>query len=229
MVLLAEALTETEWVAEAIVDTLEGLDSSELWAPVSTRALIAYQLGYLLLRLPKATAEAFRVRLRFLLEGPWGLGGDRTVAANSSYLQAIAVVLGGAGAAETHTDHDLKWYTHVTDSPKTLKMRARINRGFTMPDARLLFLGGADLLDTRFGKWWGNLSAVDQSWFVSQVSPIKAPEVVKLMARLAAEAPSVVKQARYWCAAHRDYAEPILKDLADKSATGAREMLERLE
>ena len=63
-VLMLEALTSTEWVAEAIVGHLEGMSLSQLHESATQPAWITFQLGYLLLRLPEAKAEALRVRMR---------------------------------------------------------------------------------------------------------------------------------------------------------------------
>ena len=231
MVFYAEALTETEWVAEAILEAVESMDSDELWESVPTQSLITYQLGFLLLRLPQATANNIKIRLRDILDSPWGLGRNDAASTptTASHLRAIALILGGAEAAESLTDHDLRWYGHITDSPKTLMMRAQINRSFTRPDARLMFLGGADLLDTRVGKWWENLSPDDQRWFFNQISPIQAPQMVSLMARMALDHTSVHKLAKAWAITHAAYATPILKKLADKSAAGAQALLDHID
>ena len=231
MVLYAEALTKTEWVAEAILEALEDMKSDQLWESVPTQSLITYQLGFLLLRLPQATANNIRIRLHDILDSPWGLGrNDGTSSPNTaSHLRAIALILGGAEAAEDLTDHDLRWYGHITNGPKTIKMRAMINRSFTRPDARLMFLGGVELLDTRVGKWWENLSPNDQRWFFHQISPIQAPQVVSLMARMALDDTSVNKLAKAWAVTHAAYATPILKVLAEKSVAGAQALLDHID
>lgn len=213
-VLLAEALTSPTIIASAIVDALESMDRTLMFDMMPMPAMVTYQLGYLLLRMPKKDADKLRTRLQNVLYGTAGLGpdGDERPPQTPCHARAMLLVLQGADAANTTTDHDLRWYTHSTD-PVAIRMRANINRSFTLPDARLVWIGGPRILETRFGTWYKKLNSTDQRWFLEQMGPIRAVEAVPLMLALAEES-TVRAHARNWLLDHKEFAMPIVERLA---------------
>ena len=228
-VLLLEALSETKWVAEAIVSWLEGLVFEELHELNTHPALITYQLGYLLLRLDKKTADALRTRLRNVVEGNGNVHArsDTKPKGQPSHIRSALLILEGASAADKYTDKDLRWYTHTLDDPDHILMRATINRLPTLPDVRLVFLGGHDVLQTRFIQSWPSLSGKDQKWFYEMVSPIKHPKVVELMLAGVQQGETFGTQAKGWFKENADYAKPILEELAETAST-AKELLAKI-
>jgi hypothetical protein len=213
-VLLAEALTSPEVVATAIIDALEQMDHKQLFDMLAMPAIVTYQLGYLLLRMPKATSEKLRDRIRDILYGTADLHPDSDTRRPRTpcHARSMLLVIHGHEAAHETTDHDLRWYTHSTD-PVAIRMRASINRSFTLPDARLVWLGGPRILESRFGGMYKKLASTDQRWFLEQIAPIKAVEVVPLMLALADDS-TVRAHATNWILDHKDFAMPIVDRLA---------------
>jgi len=231
-VLMAEALTSAKVVASAIVDALESMDQALLFDQLAMPAIVSYQLGYLLLRMPKADSAKLRGRIENVLYGTADLapGSDTRAPRNPCHARSLMLVLHGHEAAHNTTDHDLRWYTHATD-PVAIRMRASINRAFTLPDSRLVWIGGPRILESRFGGWHKKLSSTDQRWFLEQMAPIKAPEVVPMMLSLVAES-TVRAHATNWILEHKDFAMPIVDRLAsvhNPSAGAARDFLASLE
>ena len=114
---------------------------------------------------------------------------------------------------------------------RAVRMRANINRQFTLPDARLVWLGGPRILETRFGTWHKKLTSTDQRWLREQMSPVKAVEVVPLMLSLADES-TVRAHATNWILENKDFAMPIVDRLAsvhNPNAEKARTFLKSLE
>lgn len=218
-VLLAEALTSAKTVGNAIVEALESFDYASFFDMQPMAALITYQLGYMLLRMPEADAVALRARIEKLLDGITAM--DNRVPGNPCHARSMMLVLRGAQAAHDTTDHDLRWYTHSGD-PVAVRMRASINKGFTLPDARLVWIGGPRILNTSFGTLYTKLDSTDQRWFLEQISPIKAPEVVPLVLDLNSES-TIRAHARAWLLEHKDFALPIVERLAGVSNPHAAE------
>ncbi|MFN7147639.1 MAG: hypothetical protein ACK4YP_27975, partial [Myxococcota bacterium] len=123
-------------------------------------------------------------------------------------------------AAESASDRTLRWYAHVTDDPVLVRMRVAVNRHAYEPDARLVFLGGTDVLQ-RYARDWPQLGTSDaQRWFFEQVAPIRAPEMYPLMLELAGR--SLVRaEAVGWFLAHAHEAMPFLEEAAAGDGTHA--------
>lgn len=228
-VLLLEALSETEWVADAIVSWLEGLVFEELHELNPHPALITYQLGFLLIRLPRAKADALRKRLVNVVEGNGNVNAKSGTKPKGQpcHVRSALLILKGAEAADTYTDKDLRWYGHAEGDAAHILMRCTINRLPTLPDARLVFTGGTDVLGTRWIGGWPSLSAKDQKWFFEQVAPIKHERMVDIMLAGLQQGDPFAGLARGWFADHVDWAKPILKGLA-ATDTNAKDLLARL-
>jgi hypothetical protein len=225
-VLMLEALTDTESVADAIVSQLERLDRGELHEAAGQPAIITYQLGYLLLRVETSVAEALRARMRVVLEQNAGVfeGSSRRVAPHASHARSLSLILGGAQAADRTTDKDLRWYTHAVADAHAVRVRASVNKSPSLPDARLVWIGGPEVLTTPFVKRWAQLPPRDQRWFFESIAPIQHPEVVSLVVTMRKTGTGLNPRASEWLQTHRTYAEPVLKKLAGSSAD-AREAL----
>lgn len=222
-VLLAEALLGTAPVATAIVDLLEGLDDELLRAQWALPPIVTYQLGYLLLRLPKKEGDALRKRMRGLLDRS---GVDVTARrhaadAGTSHLGALWLAVGGAEAARQGSDKSLAWCTHVTDDPEFVRARVRRDKLAHRPDARLVFLGGVELLPV-YGRRWRAMDADEQRWLLEQIADIRSPETARIALDMAAES-ALRGEARAWFAGHRDAGVPFLEEHAgQEGSTGAR-------
>ncbi len=225
-VLMLEALTSAELVATAIVEELEAMSLSQLHESATQPAWITFQLGYLLLRAPEAKASALKARMRRVLEEQAGLreGGVMKVGIAPSHARSLLLVLDGAAAADRLTDKGVRWYTHATDA-HTVKMRVSMHKGGGMPDVRLAYLGGADLLNKPLYQRWAKMPARDQRWFFESVAPVRHRHVVTLMSNMLGtplKAPVVA-----WFQAHASYARPLLEVVANerKEARAALEVL----
>lgn len=228
-VLLLEALTRADWVAEAILGHLERMDQGELHEAAPQPAWITFQLGYLLLRVEEGAAEAMRRRMRAVLEGTAGVreGSELKLPPHPSHARSLALVLDGARAADRSTDKDVRWYTHAVGDAQAVRMRATINQGWSLPDARLVWIGGPEVLSTRLIQRWPQLQPRDQRWFFESIAPIKHPEVVALVAALLKSGTGVRGKALEWLLQRKAWAGPILAGLAD-TRIEAREALELL-
>jgi hypothetical protein len=215
-VLLLEALVGTEPIVEAIVSRLEAADIDLLLTEWSLPPVVTWQLGYLLLRLPPERAAAFRRRLRACLDAaldhrPW-LRRRGFAGVGSSHARSLHGVLDGAAGAED-TDRALKWYGHVVDDPLLVRMRVHLNRLSYTPDARLVFLGGAEVLD-RYVKDWRKLGGEDElRWFVEQHAPIRAPQSVRALLELAGDSPAR-DHAVAALTARREHVAPLVAEAA---------------
>jgi hypothetical protein len=223
-VLLLEALVGADVVGSAILDTLERLPTDTLLGEWSLPPLVTWQLGFLLLRVPLATATAWRIRMRRVLEAAFDtrplLRRTGFRGAGSSHARSLHLVLGGGAAVENSSDRSLRWYAHVADDPTLVRMRVSVNRLAYQPDARLVWLGGLDVLE-RYRKDWPHLaSAGAQRWFFEQIAPIRAPQMLPLLLEMAGR--SLVRpEAIGWFVKHADFAHGFLDAAAGGDGTAA--------
>jgi hypothetical protein len=233
-VLLAEALLGAEEVGAAILEALEALPADTLLTTWTLPPILTWHLGFLMLRVPAATATGWRARLerlrRVVYDANPALERAGFRGAASSHARSIHLVLGGGKAAEGSTDRSLRWYAHTTDDPVLVRMRVAVNRLSYEPDARLVFLGGLDVL-ARYARDWTKLGTTDaQRWFLEQIAPIAAPEMFPLMLELAGR--SLVRpEATAWFAARAPQAGEFLAQTArgdGASATYARQVQKAL-
>ena len=225
-VLLAEALTETAWVADAIVTQLEALDFEALHDNLPHPALITYQLGYLLLRLPKKQADAIRLRLTHVLEGSGAIrpNTDARIPRHPCHVRSIALILNPKESGDRYTDKSVRWYTHAVGEPRTVLMRSRINQTYALPDARLLWIAGDPILKTRLFERWTMLHGRDRTWFLEQLKPVASAGLTELMVEVWNKGDHIRNHAREWVAAHPEHCRDTLKDLAT-SNSGAAHLL----
>lgn len=214
-VLLAEALTGTAAVAESLVEHLEQLPAPMLQARWTLPPLVTYQLGYLLLRLPPAASGALRSRVQAILSRHGGDIGPRRAAWEDGFthLRALHLVMAGAEAARRGADRNLGWYTHVTDDANFVRMRVAMDRLGYRPDARLVFLGGEEVLGS-YQRRWQRGDSDEQRWFITQMAPIRSLCLAPVMLEMA-----TVSQARgeaaQWFLSHPDFARSFLKEQAE--------------
>lgn len=216
-VLLLEALTGVEPVGGAIVDALEQMEPDLLLAEWTLPPMITWSLGFLLARAPSGVARAWEDRLRRVLDRVYAarpaLRRHGFRGAGSSHARALHLVMGGGAAAESSSDRALRWYAHVTDDPVLVRMRVAVNRLGYEPDARLVFLGGNDVI-ARYARDWSSQRTLEQQrWFLEQMAPIRAQEMYPLMLDLAGR--SLVRaEATAWFVAHAADAVPFLAGAA---------------
>jgi hypothetical protein len=198
LVRLFEAFAGPELVASSIVDALER-SSSAVWTHQDhDRALVMHHVGFLLLRLPPATADKLRGRLAAVFDrrvkalpskelGP--RRGER-----GSLLRALDVVLHGRLGAERSGERgedgiepgDL---VHVTDDADFVREAAsRISA-----DARLVFLGGEPVLE-RLLDVFARLRGAHHA-LLDGFAEVASPAAIQLLQRIAAgkEAPDRAK------------------------------------
>lgn len=223
-VLLLEALLGPEAVGGAILDVLEQMSPELLLAEWSLPPLVTWHLGFFRLRVRAAVASAWKARMEATLERAYELRptfkkrGFR--GAGSSHARSLALILGGGAAAESGSDRSLRWYAHVLDDSVTVRMRVSVNRLSYEPDARLVYLGGPDVLG-RFARDWTNFGGSEpQRWFFEQIAPIAAPEMYPLMLDLSGR--SLVRvAARDWFVARAPATRAWLTEVAAGDGTSA--------
>jgi len=223
-VLLLEALTQTEWVVAGILDELEAMDLDTLVAWATQPAWVTFQLGYLLLRLDEGQAKAARKRMEELVTIGDGWGHATGVPHDTpSHLRSLRLVLGGVEAAHRYTDRELRWYTHATDGGVTIGEQVRRHQGGSLPDVRLAWLGGADLLKERTFRRWPRLALRDRLWFQSCIAPIRHPRTAIYMADMLGHS-TVQDRAKDWLREHRDFAKEVLMPMKADHAKAKRAM-----
>ncbi|MDP2313114.1 MAG: hypothetical protein Q8P41_09440 [Pseudomonadota bacterium] len=223
-VLLLEALVGADVVGSAILDELEQAPVDTLLSEWSLPPQVTFHLGFLALRVPRAQSEAWRLRMTTVLERCFAerpkLRRNGFRGAGASHARSLHLVLNGGSAAESSTDRSLRWYVHVADDSVLVRMRVAVNRAAYEPDARLVFLGGPDVL-ARYGRDWPKLGTTDaQRWFFEQIAPIAAPEMYPLMLEMAGR--SLVRpEAIGWFVKHAAATRAFLEETAGGDGTAA--------
>jgi hypothetical protein len=208
--LYAEALVGTSVVAGAIVDMLEQLPVGILSARWTLPPFITYQLGYLLLRLTPPESTVLRDRLHAVLERGGGAPqkGRATWEDGFSHLRAVHLVLAGSEAAKRGGDRNLGWYTHVADDPTFVRMRVSMDRLGHRPNARLIFLGGAEVLSSYLRRWQ-KLEGEEQRWFFRQIAPIRSLHTAAIVLEMSQNS-AVKEEASRWFVEHPDFVQEWL-------------------
>ncbi len=221
-VLMLEALTDTDTVVYGILDELEAMDPDTLVSWATQPAWITFQLGYLLLRQTPEAATRSRERMAELVGRgrAWveGTGAPEDV---PCHLRSLRLVLEGAAAADKLTDRELHWYAHALDAPRTVEGLVKRHQGGALPDVRLLWLGGADLMAERTFRRWPRLSLRDRLWFQACIAPIQHPCTAIYMADMQGR-PEVQDRARDWLRTHRDFALEVLKPMCGEHEKARR-------
>lgn len=230
---LLEALLGAEVTGNLILEILEQLGVDTLLGEWTLPPAVTWQLGFLALRAPKPVAEAWHGRMTRLLDKVYEQHPAlkrRGFKGGASHARALHHILHGGDAAEDSSNRALRWYAHVTDDPVLVRMRVAVNRLAYEPDARLVYLGGPDVLQ-RYQKDWDKLgSGEQQRWFFEQIAPIRAAEMYPLMLELAGRS-LVREEARAWFAEHAAEARPFLDQAAagdGNTSTFARQVLKAL-
>ncbi len=231
-VLFLEGMVGSEAVAEAVVGNLEALEPDALLSEWALPPVVTYTLGFVLLRVPGPSAERLRDRLRGCLERCFEhrpvLARKGFAGFGSSHARSVHLLLNGGAAAED-TDRTLRWYAHVTDDPVLVRMRVALNRLAYVPDARLVFLGGPDVLE-RYGKDWRKLNREeDQRWFFRTHAMIRGPEATGILLDMALDS-MIPADVHAWFDEHRALVEEELREVASGASPRAvtcRKILKR--
>lgn len=212
-VLMLEAMSSPETVIDAILDELEIMDPDSLIAWATQPAWVSFQLGYLLLRVDAAKVKKAKARMAAVLQvGAAWAEASEIPDDTPNHVRSLRLVLGGAEAADKYTDRELRWYSHAVADGETIAKRVRSHPGGAMPDLRLAWLGGADLLLERTFKRWPRLGLRDRMWFQSSLAPVNHPRTVVYMADMLGRA-SVEDRAKAWLREHRDFAREVLEPM----------------
>ena len=231
-ILLLEALTSTEVVADAILgrferyqpkdwlsDNLRNAFFTAMTAPVALPA--AYHLGFLFLRLPEAQRKKCRARVDALLKKAQ-LGRPLHV--------AFDLVLHGGEAVRRHRVKALCACHHVTDDPNLVRMLSVSDEHVLSLSPRFVYLGGFDCLDH-----YGERAKALPRWmvlrFTEEFGTIKHPKLVPIMLTLSGKKTAKDAPLR-WFEAHAEFARPLLEEAAvRKSPQGeaARLLIEQLD
>jgi len=199
LVRLFEAFVGPELVASSIVDALER-SSSAVWTHQDhDRAQVMHHVGFLLLRLPPATADRLRGRLSAVFDRrvkalPTKELGPRR-GERGSLLRALDVVLHGRLGAERSGERSEDGVEpgdllHVTDDAEFVREAALLR---IAPDARLVFLGGEPVLE-RLLDGFARLRGAHHA-LLDGFAEVASPAAIQLVQRIAAgkEAPDRAK------------------------------------
>jgi hypothetical protein len=201
LVRLFEAFVGPELVASSIVDALERSGGAVWTHQDHDRALVVHHVGFLLLRLPPATADRLRGRLAAVFDRrvkalPTKELGPRR-GERGSLLRALDVVLHGRLGAERSGERSEDGIEpgdllHVAGDPEFVRDAAcrRLS-----PDARLVFLGGEPVLDHLLDSFLRLRGA--HHALVDGFADVASPAAVRLLERIAAgkEAPERARAA----------------------------------
>lgn len=223
-VLLLEALVGSFVVASALVEHLEEMPESLLASRWTLPPFITYQLGYLLLRVRPNEAEGLKKRLAAVLKkhGAADLGKARASWEDGfTHFRAIHLVLHGAEAARRGGDRNIGWYTHVHEDATFIRMRVAMDRLGYRPDARLVFLGGMDVLSS-YVRRWERLDGEEQRWFVEQFGQVRSPLVAEIFLEMAV-ASLVRAEVVRWFVEHADFTREFLKATAEGDGLQAQQ------
>lgn len=178
---ILEAFVGPEAFANATVDALEKAPNEALAQKDVERNFVVKHLGFALLRTPAKTTDALRARLAKLLDKPAAKN-----AKPGSLVRYVDVVLNGrAGFERSSAKQSVHDIMHVYDDPAFVheKVLAQ-DPNFLLPDARLLFLGGADLAklySEKLPKLKGQHARI-----VREIGAVRSPEVIELIRKIAA-------------------------------------------
>lgn len=197
---IIEAFVGPETFATAVVEALENAADEVLALDDIYRTFVVKHCAFALLRSEPATSEALRARLAKLLQRPVAKTAPR-----GSVIGYVDVILGGRAGFERSSRrmagelsvHDIM---HVYDDPEYVReMVQKQHPNFMLPDARLLFLGGADLAQVyldKFQKLKGQHERI-----VREFGAVRSPIVVEIMRKIAA-AKEARADAQAWLAAY---------------------------
>ena len=231
-ILLLEALTSTELVADAILtrferyqpkdwlsDNLRNAFFTAMTAPVALPA--AYHLGFLFLRLPEAQRKKFRARTEALL---------KKAQPGRPLHVAFDLVLHGGEAVRRHRVKALCACHHVMDDANLVRMLSSSDEHVLSLSPRFVYLGGVDCLD----HYAARAKALPR-WmvlrFTEEFGTIKHPKIVPIMLTLSGKKTAKDAPLR-WFEAHAEFARPLLEEAAvRKSPQGeaARLLIEQLD
>ncbi len=240
---ILEAFHGPEHVAEWIVSAMQSLEE----APRFSDFLI-YQLGFLLLRVRPNVYAHLRERVEQVfvrwaraskLELPLPVAPK--VAPNfDAALRTLDILLYGAAGASRSLmpiveGLDIRGVAHVVDDPayvrKIIAQEAKNSGGARKYfDARLVFLGGLELVDHYATRVSVLKTAGERARIINTFGAIQAPSVVAMMVDLVGT-PKSRKPALAWLIAHKTYAIPMVETLAkgeDPGATTATAILAEL-
>lgn len=217
--LLWEALVGTEATVFAAVAAIGdlGRDPSQLVVAPVARAIATTLL--MARRLPKESASRSSLRI------------ERAMTKLSTDERDRAGLVWSGPAASVPLDAPT-----LSASPKRIlaTIAANIAPGRWLPDSRLAFLGGTDILDlvvASFPHAWAGLSPeVIDEVVAERFAPIRHPRVVELVVALANRSP-VPKKYDAWFLEHRDYVASELYALTQSDsrwATSAARVAQRI-
>ena len=220
MLLLAEALVGSVPVAHAVVDALERIKLSD---KASNFEEVVAMLGFMLLRVPPDVSDALHARLRKRLAGKEIKVASKGAAQRDLY-RTLDLVLEGKRAIPRSADGAPHGYATrpsllwVNDDPSFLRSRLRRDDDCSAaPEARLVFLGGDEVLDFELA-WmdryqWPSPRSLVHRILSEHYAPIRSPKLVPLMLRLS-RTKGGKRAALAWFSEHAAYARPHLEKLA---------------
>jgi hypothetical protein len=218
---ILEAIIGPSALAEILLAALEGLTDARRTTAPKLRPFGSW-LGFSLLRVPTGEADALRMRMEALLSK-----APTTTSVGVSAHQGIEVAL--QRGIRNATDA-----VFLSAGPperiRELVHAEGIQPRFA-PQARLLFLGGPELIAFHAANA-KKLNADKQPDLFDELGPIRADAVLRFLLLLTA-ASKVQKQATAWFIDHAPFVRPFLEERAggaeDDEAKWARAVLEQVK
>jgi len=236
--LLMEAFVGPVPVAEALVEALEATSPQVLAQSNGDRCRCFSVLGFLLLRAPGDASEALRSRMHAVFEHvaktlPGGLTvRNRDAEHNDLPFRALDLVLNGkqgvlrSGANPASDEIAPRDLVFVQDDPAFVLERLRKVAQKTpwAPLARLVFLGGEEVLDLE-SVWWSKYAEPDkdtaQKSFVLEYGRVRSSKILPILLAMTGTS-KARKEAAAWFQAHAEFARPFLQKSASSDGDEGR-------
>jgi hypothetical protein len=109
-------------------------------------------------------------------------------------------------------------------------MRVAMDRLGYRPDARLVFLGGLDVLASYAGRW-DRLSTEEQRWYLEQFGAIRGQATYEIMLEMTT-LPVVGQEATQWFVEQAEFTRDFLRSLVEgnnRASVQARALLKKLD
>jgi len=202
IIFLLEALAGPDAIAEAITRSFENAADAQLLDHAADKSTWAFGLGFLLLRAKASLSVALRERLEAILRRC-----PKEDVNSHSVANVLDQVLHQAKASlrSDHTDQSL--LLHWIDEPPTairaqLAANARPFGGAVY--ARMVFLGGEDVIDYYKKHYDKVKDAAEQRAIVAQFGRIASPKIRELIEAMSDKS-KAENDARAWLDENRSY------------------------
>lgn len=223
LMLLLEGMVGPDVVADAAVSAMETYGEED-WDAMGGAP---YALGFVLLRLPAATAEKLRGRLHAVQSRVQKAGW------NTRSIRDLDVMLHGLEGAERSAyrpsgTHISRMYTTLVNDDPTWVAKTVLAGGppdeSLWPDPRMSFLGGEAVLDVEC-RWWKHYTRPDaHAVFVDRFGHVRSEKLLSTFLEMTSGS-NAKKLATAWFLAHASFARAFLQREKANGSEAAKRIL----